>query len=122
MRKLALIAATALLAPGLLLALPVAADAATGPWVGNGKARIRLLVAGMDASGRLEGGIEISLDPGWHTYWRSPGDSGIAPLIDFSASHNLGPVEVGFPLPERVDDGYSVTNIYKGNVLLPISA
>ena len=122
MRKLVLLTAAALLFPGFLLALYVTADAATGPWVGTGKARIRLLVAGTDASGRLDGGIEISLDPGWHTYWRSPGDSGIAPLFDFSASHNLGPVEVAFPMPERVDDGYSVTNIYKGNILLPISA
>ena len=122
MRKLALLAAAGLLAPAFLLVLPVAADAATGSWVGSGKARIRLLVAGTDTSGRLVGGIEISLDPGWHTYWRSPGDSGIAPLVDFSASRNLGPVDVAFPMPERVDDGYSVTNIYKDSVILPISA
>src|SRR3954470_19748409 len=55
------------------------AQAAVGPWISDGKARIRLLAAGIDASGQLRGGVEIALDPGWHTYWRSPGDSGIAP-------------------------------------------
>jgi DsbC/DsbD-like thiol-disulfide interchange protein len=98
------------------------AQAAVGPWISDGKARIRLLAAGIDASGQLRGGVEIALDPGWHTYWRSPGDSGIAPTIDFSNSRNLGPVEIAFPVPERLDDGYSVTNIYKGSVLLPLTA
>jgi DsbC/DsbD-like thiol-disulfide interchange protein len=122
MSKHAFLPLAAILAAGYVLAVPVSAEAAAGPWVGAGKARVRLLIAGTDASGRLDGGIEIALDPGWHTYWRSPGDSGIAPVMDFSASRNLGPVEVAFPMPERVDDGYSVSNVYKGSVVLPISA
>jgi suppressor for copper-sensitivity B len=104
-------------APGL-----GAAEAAVGPWVNDGKAQVRLIAEGIDASGQLRAGIEIALDRGWHTYWRSPGDSGIAPVIDFSGSRNLGPVEVAFPVPERLDDGYSVTNIYQGSVILPLTA
>jgi suppressor for copper-sensitivity B len=98
------------------------AEAVVGPWVSDGKARVRLIAAGIDASGQLRGGLEIALDPGWHTYWRSPGDSGIAPTIDFSGSRNLGPVAVAFPVPERLDDGYSITNIYKDSVILPLTA
>jgi DsbC/DsbD-like thiol-disulfide interchange protein len=123
MRKQLVLTAAGLTAAGFLLTLgAAAAEAAAGPWVGGGKARIRLVAAGIDASGNLDAGLEIALDPGWHTYWRSPGDSGIAPAIDFSGSRNLGPVEVAFPLPERVDDGYSVTNVYSGSVVLPLSA
>lgn len=106
----------------LLILAAGQASAAAGPWVSDGKARVRLIAEGVDAEGRLRAGLEIALDEGWHTYWRSPGDSGIAPVIDFSGSRNLGPVEVAFPLPERLDDGYSVTNIYKGNVILPVTA
>jgi DsbC/DsbD-like thiol-disulfide interchange protein len=98
------------------------AEAAVGPWVSDGKARIRLIAEGIDASGELRAGVEIALDSGWHTYWRSPGDAGIAPLIDFSGSRNLGPVDVAFPVPERLDDGYSITNIYQGSVILPLTA
>src|SRR5262245_4538089 len=87
--------------------------AAVGTWAIDGKARIRLLAEGVDTNGQLNAGVEIALDPGWHTYWRSPGDSGIAPSFDFAGSRNLGPVEVAFPVPERLDDGYSVTNVYK---------
>jgi DsbC/DsbD-like thiol-disulfide interchange protein len=100
----------------------VPAGAAVGSWVGDSKARVRLLAAGVDASGRLAAGVEIEVDPGWHTYWRSPGDSGIAPALDFSGSRNLGPVDVAFPLPTRLDDGTSVVNIYEGRVVLPLAA
>jgi len=123
MRKHFSLPAAALAAAGVLLIFGAAsAEAAAGPWVDGGKARIRLVTEGIDASGLLAAGLEIALDPGWHTYWRSPGDSGIAPVIDFSASRNLGPVTVAFPLPERVDDGYSVTNVYTASVVLPLSA
>jgi DsbC/DsbD-like thiol-disulfide interchange protein len=123
MRRQFVLTAAGLTAAGFLLTLgAAAAEAAAGPWVGGGKARIRLVAAGIDASGKLDAGLEIALDPGWHTYWRSPGDSGIAPAIDFSGSRNLGPVAVAFPLPERHDDGDAVTNIYTGSIVLLLSA
>ena len=106
----------------VLAMLAAPASAAVGEWVDGGKARIRLIAAGVDAAGRLQAGIEIVLDPGWKTYWRSPGDAGIAPAMDFSSSHNVGPVDVAFPVPERHDDGTSVTNVYEGRVVLPLSA
>lgn len=98
------------------------ATAAVGQWASGAKARVRLVVAGIGNDGRLAGDIQIALPPGWKTYWRDPGDAGIAPTIDFSASRNLGPAEVSFPPPQRYDDGYSVTNIYTGTVDLPVSA
>ncbi|MEX0853043.1 MAG: protein-disulfide reductase DsbD domain-containing protein [Bauldia sp.] len=107
------------------LALAIVAQpaaAAVGQWVVGAKAEVRLLAAGIGGDGRLSAGIEITLPPGWKTYWRSPGDAGIAPTIDFSASRNLGPVEVSFPVPQRFDDGFSITNAYEGRVVLPISA
>ncbi len=110
------------LAIGVLAALVLPAAAATGDWVENGKARIRLLAAGIDGTGHLNAALEIELAPGWKTYWRTPGDAGIPPVIDFSASRNLGNVDVAFPVPERHDDGYTVTNTYEGSVVLPLTA
>lgn len=113
------------LIPALLLALLLPANAAQpgfGPWSKGAEARVRLVAAGVGADGRLAGGIEIMLEPGWWTYWRTPGAAGIPPTIDLSASDNLGPVEVSFPLPLRHDDGYGVSNVYEGGVLLPFSA
>jgi suppressor for copper-sensitivity B len=106
----------------LLGGLATPATAAVGDWVGEGNARVRLVASGVDAEGRLAAGIEIDLDPGWKTYWRSPGDAGIPPVADFSASTNIdGPVAIGFPPPHRYDDGYAVTNVYEGRVVLPLS-
>ena len=41
--------------------------------------------------------ISFDLAPDWKTYWRSPGDTGIPPLFDWSGSENLrvGPLCTG---------------------------
>lgn len=97
------------------------AAAAIGDWVEEGSARVRLVAADVGADGRFDAAIEIELAPGWKTYWRSPGDAGIPPQADFSASTNIAPeAEIAFPPPHRVDDGFAVTNVYEGAVVLPV--
>lgn len=97
------------------------APAGVGAWTDGTMASARLIAEGIGEDGRLSAGIEIVLPPGWKTYWRHPGDSGIAPLIDFSASDNVGAASVRFPTPERYDDGYTVTNVYRDRVVLPVT-
>jgi DsbC/DsbD-like thiol-disulfide interchange protein len=99
-----------------------AAQPGFGTWSGSEQARVRLIATGVGEDGELLGGIEIMLQPGWWTYWRSPGAAGIPPMIDFEGSENLGDVNVSFPLPERHDDGYGVSNVYVDGVLLPFKA
>jgi len=107
----------------LLASATVPAGAAIGEWLGEGNARVRFLAAGVAHDGRVVAGIEIRLKPGWKTYWRSPGDAGIAPRTDFSASSNIGgPVKIEFPVPHRFDDGYSITNVYEDRVVLLVNA
>jgi DsbC/DsbD-like thiol-disulfide interchange protein len=107
----------------LLVATSVPSAAAIGDWAGDGNAKVRLVAAGVDGAGRLAAGIEIVLEPGWKTYWRTPGDAGVAPIIDSTASSNLfAPVDVAFPVPHRLDDGYAVTNVYEDRVVFPLSA
>ena len=45
-------------------------------------------VGGAD-NGELLAGVQIRLEPGWKTYWRTPGDSGVPPSFDWSGSKNL---------------------------------
>jgi DsbC/DsbD-like thiol-disulfide interchange protein len=110
------------LAALVVLAGADSAAAAVGAWGQGQRAEARIVAAGIGADGTLNAGVEIGLPDGWHTYWRTPGDAGVAPTIDFSASGNLGPAAVSFPVPTRLDDGFSVTNVYKANVVLPVNA
>jgi DsbC/DsbD-like thiol-disulfide interchange protein len=85
-------------------------------------ARLIAARAGSESGQRVyRAGIEIKLQPGWKTYWRYPGDSGVPPTFDFSASDNVKAVTVLFPAPLHFDDGAGGQSIgYKGGVILPL--
>lgn len=69
----------------------------------------------------IRAGVEIALDPGWHTYWRDPGDTGVPPTFDFSGSGNVQSTKVLWPAPESFPDGAGGTSIgYVGSVTLPL--
>jgi DsbC/DsbD-like thiol-disulfide interchange protein len=69
----------------------------------------------------LRAGIEIRLDPGWKTYWRDPGDSGVPPTFDFSGSENVESVTVLWPAPKRFPDEAGGNSIgYVDRVILPL--
>ena len=64
----------------------------------------RLIVAedGVAPDARfLSAGLELLLKDGWKTYWRSPGEVGLPPEIDWSASRNVESVEFQYPAPDR---------------------
>ena len=67
-------------------------------WDGDARSAIRL-VAGTLAPGAatVRAGVELRLKPGWHTYWRHPGDAGIPPRFDFNGSQNVKSVEIRWP-------------------------
>ena len=109
-----------ILASLLVVLLPAAGDAATGAWSTTDHVGIRLIAAQSAPGVPLQAAIEIVLDPGWKTYWRTPGDAGIPPRFDFSGSENASGAEVAFPAPERSDDGFSVSNVYHDRVVLPV--
>ena len=104
----------------LLLGAPAnAADAS--PWVEDNYSAIRL-IAGANKNGAdsLRAGIEIKMQPGWHTYWRYPGDSGVPPRFSFSGSDNLATVKVLYPAPHAFTDEAGTTIGYKGSVIFPL--
>ena len=70
--------------------------------------------------GRLAG-FEIRLAPGAITYWRDPGDAGLPPTLDFSASENVASVGLEFPAPKRITeaDGGEAFG-YDGGVIFPL--
>lgn len=81
------------------------AHASATDWQSSEETRARLVAGNLLETGMRRAGIEIELKKDWHTYWRTPGDGGMAPSIDWSKSKNVKSVEFLLPAPTR----YAVT-------------
>lgn len=93
--------------------------AAQSPWSEGYGGKMRLVAGGRFVDG-LKAGLEIEMEPGWKTYWKVPGDAGIPPTLDFSASTNVKNVEILWPAPTRYGDNVSQLLGYKDWVTFPI--
>jgi DsbC/DsbD-like thiol-disulfide interchange protein len=98
-----------------------AANDASG-WDGDARSAVRLIAAStsLPATEPIRAGLEIRLRPGWHTYWRYPGDAGVPPRFDFGRSQNVKSVTVLWPAPRRIaEQGLNVIG-YTESVILPL--
>lgn len=93
-----------------------------GQWVNLPDVQLRLLLD-REQSSQLRGGVEIRLAPGYKTYWKNPGDSGVPPRFDFSQSKGMGAITPLYPLPAAYDDKAGGVMIgYQGDVIFPFIA
>lgn len=120
--------ATMILAALLVFAAapPVAAAPEPGAseWVTSESGRVRLVSARAtlgDASS-LRLGLQFDLAPDWKIYWRTPGDAGYPPRIDWAGSQGLGEVAFRWPAPHRFVLAGLQNYGYQGEVVLPIDA
>lgn len=118
---------TVLLCAGLVLsafALEAGAHEAglTSPWQDAQMSQVRLLAGRqVPADREIVLGIEVALEDGWKTYWRSPGDAGgVPPELDWSGSENVAETQLLFPAPKRFTDKSGETIGYDGKVVLPV--
>jgi DsbC/DsbD-like thiol-disulfide interchange protein len=104
----------------LALAMPRAAFALESEWNDAGHAQVRLIAdAGGDGP---RAGVEIRLEKGWKTYWRYPGDAGVPPRFDWSASENLKSAQIEWPAPTMfVDESGSKSVGYHDRIVFPVS-
>jgi len=115
------IASGALAALLLAVAAPALAQEDASAWSQGLHARARLIAASPAPDGHWRAGVEIKLDPGFKTYWRSPGSSGVPPSFDFSGSGNLKAVTVRYPAPVGFPDGVGTSIGYTEAVVLPLA-
>jgi suppressor for copper-sensitivity B len=97
--------------------------AASGSWAAGPAVRARLLSAinAVGSAHEIPAGLEVVLDPGWDTYWRSPGDAGAPPHADWSGSDNVASVDWRWPAPSRFSQFGLETFGYRGEVLFPLT-
>ena len=72
------------------------------------------------ADGRRVVAIKLSLEDGWKTYWRAPGDSGIPPLFSWNGARNIAQMQITWPQPEVFDDGGVRSIGYKKQLVIPL--
>ncbi len=65
-------------------------------------------------------GLEYEMDPGWKTYWKSPGDGGFAQNISWENSSNINNLEVLWPTPEKFQILGLTSLGYQNNVIFPL--
>jgi DsbC/DsbD-like thiol-disulfide interchange protein len=105
--------------PALVGTTAQAAD--ESPWNEDVRSAIRLIAGSNKAEDpELRAGVEVKLRPGWKTYWRYPGDSGVPPHFDFSGSENLKKADVLFPAPHLFTDETGQSLGYKDTVIFPV--
>jgi DsbC/DsbD-like thiol-disulfide interchange protein len=65
-------------------------------------------------------GVRIRMQPGWKTYWRTPGDGGIPPLFDLAGSDNLSGFTLRLPAPVVFEEDGLRSMGYTDEVVFPI--
>ena len=69
----------------------------------------------------IELALRTILDPGWHTYWRNPGDSGEPVQLDWQLPEGWETGEITWPLPMTLPTGPIINYGFEGAPLFPVS-
>ncbi len=103
---------------------PAQAQDAASPWSSTDQGRVRLIAASPEVGngGSVTLGLQFELQPHWKIYWRSPGDAGYPPRLDWSGSKNLASADIAWPAPQRFSVLGLETMGYTDAVVLPITA
>lgn len=97
------------------------ARAEMSAWAENEGGRMRLVALPPEPGGKIRAALQIEPKPGWITYWREPGDSGIPPQITITPQSGAVLEAVAYPVPKHFSDGKLDDIAYDGPVVLPLS-
>src|SRR5690606_6242730 len=64
--------------------------------------------------------VRQKIQPGWHTYWRNPGDSGGPTTLDWTLPAGVTAGDIVWPLPERQRLQSLMNYGYSDEVFLPV--
>ncbi|MCZ2328479.1 protein-disulfide reductase DsbD domain-containing protein [Bartonella sp. F02] len=88
------------------------------PWYETNGNRVRLAITKVSSSQTRNGIVEVELKPGWKTYWRNPGDSGMAPFFNFDQKIAY---EIFYPTPQLYETENDWSLGYKNRIVLPFT-
>ena len=73
----------------------------------------------LSAAKASEAGLYLKLEPGWHIYWKNPGDSGEPPRISWTLPKGITATSFEFPAPKRLPLGPLMDYGYEDFVVFP---
>lgn len=107
----------------ILIYTSASAYAAESSWASSEQMQAKILSAhesiGSDQS-TINAALQTRLAPGWHSYWRNPGESGLPPKIIWDNSENIEDITMHFPAPKRFQELDLTTFGYDGDVMYPL--
>lgn len=65
-------------------------------------------------------GLRLEHQPGWHTYWKNAGDSGLPTELQWQLPAGMQAGDIAWPLPQALRVGDWLNYGYEGTVLLPV--
>ena len=66
-------------------------------------------------------GLQITHQPGWHTYWKNPGDSGLPTELRWTLPAGVDVGDIAWPVPQKLRVEQMANYGYEGTVLLPVA-
>jgi thiol:disulfide interchange protein DsbD len=63
-------------------------------------------------------GVDLKMEPDWHTYWKNPGAAGMATQIEWQLPPGVTAGEIQWPLPEKLPPAEVTTYGYDNEVVL----
>lgn len=106
--------AAAALAASLCLGAPAFAQGV------DNLVQLEVLDGGKTANGTYQGALRLTLEDGWKTYWRAPGDAGIPPQFDWNGSGNVADISITWPAPSVFDQNGLRSVGYEDQLVLPV--
>ncbi|MBN9502368.1 MAG: hypothetical protein BGO01_13015 [Armatimonadetes bacterium 55-13] len=75
----------------------------------HSEAQLVAVSSRVQPGGEILAAVRIKMEPGWHCYWRNPGDSGMATAIDWKLPAGWKASPLMWPVPHVLDaDGFTV--------------
>ncbi len=109
----------------LFLCMPSTSKADV-PQLNTVKAELLANVANVKPGDIFTIGVLFKIKPGWHIYWKNPGDSGLPTSINFALAHGFGVSKLQWPVPARfyrpggiIDYGYAESVLLSAKVKTP---
>jgi thiol:disulfide interchange protein DsbD len=108
-----------MLLAGIVAAAPTLAQTESAPIVTDRtRATLMVDVKRVTRGGAVPVALRLQLRPGWHTYWRNPGDSGEPAGVKVRVAGQEVQGPDSWPVPERIDVAGIVSYGHHGDVLL----